>query len=202
MFTGIITALGSIAEMQRKPDGGAKIYIETPWDCNEIPIGASIACSGICLTLVEANNNRFVVDASDETINLTTMVNWSKGKRINLERALALGDELGGHMVSGHVDGKAVVTRIEREGDSYLLAFDVPDHLAPFIATKGSVALDGISLTVNRVKGSEFEIMVIPHTWMHTTLAEVKPESEINLEVDMLARYVARMTEFEKGKNS
>ena len=196
MFTGIITGLGSIAAMNRKPDGGARLHIDTPWDCTQIPVGASIACSGICLTLVDASDNQFVVDASDETIDVTTMAHWSEGARINLERALALGDELGGHMVSGHVDGKAVVTRIEQEGDSYLLAFVVPDHLAPFIAAKGSVALDGISLTVNRVNGTEFEIMVIPHTWAHTTLADADIGTEINLEVDMLARYVARMTEF------
>ena len=196
MFTGIITGLGSIAAMNRKPDGGARLHIDTPWDCTQIPVGASIACSGICLTLVDASDNQFVVDASDETIDVTTMAHWSEGARINLERALALGDELGGHMVSGHVDGKAVVTRIEQEGDSYLLAIDVPDHLAPFIAAKGSVALDGISLTVNRVNGTEFEIMVIPHTWANTTLADADIGTEINLEVDMLARYVARMTEF------
>jgi riboflavin synthase len=202
MFTGIITGLGSIAAMQRKPDGGARLRIDTPWDCTSIPIGASIACSGICLTLVEASQNQFAVDASDETIDVTTMAHWDVGTQINLERALALGDELGGHMVSGHVDGKAVVTRIEQEGDSYLLAFDIPSHLAPFIAAKGSVALDGISLTVNRVDGTEFEIMVIPHTWSHTTLAHAKPGGEINLEVDMLARYVARMTEFGKGQST
>ena len=202
MFTGIISALGSIAAIERKPDSGARLHIDTPWDCTDITVGASIACSGICLTLVEASKNQFVVDASDETIDVTTMADWKKGTKINLERALALGDELGGHMVSGHVDGKAVVTRIEQEGDSYLLAFDVPDHLAPFIAAKGSVALDGISLTVNRVNGTEFEIMVIPHTWAHTTLADVKIGDDINLEVDMLARYVARMTEYGKGQAS
>ena len=172
MFTGIITALGELVAINHKVDGGARLEIQTPWDCKAIAQGSSIACSGICLTLVDASANSFSVDASDETLKVTTMADWQVGRRINLERALALGDELGGHIVSGHVDGKGVVTKIMSEGDSYLMAFDLPESLAPFVAAKGSITIDGISLTVNRVKRTIFEIMVVPHTWSHTTLAD------------------------------
>jgi riboflavin synthase len=189
MFTGIITAVGELVAVNHKSDGGASLEIQTPWDCKAIALGSSIACSGICLTLVDATANSFIVDASDETLKVTTMAEWQVGRRINLERALALGDELGGHIVSGHVDGKGVVTRILSEGDSYLMAF---------VAAKGSITLDGISLTVNRVKGTMFEIMVVPHTWANTTLVDCAVGSAVNVEVDMLARYVARMAQFQQ----
>ena len=198
MFTGIITALGELVAINHKTDGGARLEIKTPWDCKAIAEGASIACSGICLTLVDATANSFMVDASDETLKVTTMQDWQVGRRINLERALALGDELDGHIVSGHVDGKGTVTKIQPEGDSYLMAFDLPEELAPFVAAKGSITIDGISLTVNRVKGTVFEIMVVPHTWAHTTLADCSDGSAVNIEVDMLARYVARMAQFQQ----
>ena len=198
MFTGIITAIGELVAINHKPDGGASLEIQTPWDCKAIALGSSIACSGICLTLVDATANSFIVDASDETLQVTTMAEWQVGRRINLERALALGDELGGHIVSGHVDGKGIVTRILSEGDSYLMAFDLPEELAPFVAAKGSITLDGISLTVNRVKGTMFEIMVVPHTWANTTLADADVGFAVNVEVDMLARYVARMAQFQQ----
>ena len=198
MFTGIITAIGELVAINHKSDGGARLEIQTPWDCKAIALGSSIACSGICLTLVDATANSFIVDASDETLQVTTMAEWQVGRRINLERALALGDELGGHIVSGHVDGKGIVTWILSEGDSYLMAFDLPEELAPFVAAKGSITLDGISLTVNRVKGTMFEIMVVPHTWANTTLADADVGSAVNVEVDMLARYVARMAQFQQ----
>jgi len=198
MFTGIITALGELVAINHKVDGGARLEIQTPWDCKAIAQGSSIACSGICLTLVDATANSFSVDASDETLKVTTMADWQVGRQINLERALALGDELGGHIVSGHVDGTGVVTKIMSEGDSYLMAFDLPEPLAPFVAAKGSITIDGISLTVNRVKGRIFEIMVVPHTWSHTTLADCAEGSIVNIEVDMLARYVARMAQFQQ----
>ena len=196
MFTGIITGLGSIAVMQRKPDGGARLRIDTPWDCTSIPIGASIACSGICLTLVEASQNQFAVDASDETIVVTTMAHWDVGTQINLERALALGDELGGHIVSGHVDGVAEIVALRDEGDSTRVTLRAPEALAKFIAPKGSVALNGTSLTVNEVNGTDFGINFIPHTKAVTTWGSAAVGDRVNLEIDTLARYVARLQDW------
>ena len=201
MFTGIITAIGSLTNMEHKPDGGARVKINTPWDCENIDLGASIACNGVCLTVVERDKSHFSVDVSEESLAVTSLKSWGEGSAINLERALAMGDELGGHIVSGHVDGLAEIMDIHQDGDSYRVKLEAPSHLAPMIAPKGSVALDGISLTVNEVEGNQFGIMVIPHTWTHTTLGENKVGDKINLEVDMLARYVARIISFHGGQN-
>ena len=201
MFTGIITAIGSLTRMEHKPDGGARVKINTPWDCENIDLGASIACNGVCLTVVERDKSHFSVDVSEESLAVTSLKSWGEGSAINLERALAMGDELGGHIVSGHVDGLAEIMDIHQDGDSYRVKLEAPSHLAPMIAPKGSVALDGISLTVNEVEGNQFGIMVIPHTWTHTTLGENKVGDKINLEVDMLARYVARIISFHGGQD-
>lgn len=201
MFTGIITAIGSLTSLDHKPDGGARVKIKTPWDCETIDLGASIACNGVCLTVVDRDHDHFSVDVSEESLAVTSLKNWHQGSAINLERALAMGDELGGHIVSGHVDGLAEIMSIRQDGDSYRVSLKAPDHLAPMIAPKGSVALDGISLTVNEVDGHTFGIMVIPHTWTHTTLGQNQIGDKINLEVDMLARYVARIISFHGGQD-
>ena len=182
--------------MESKSDGGARLRISAPWDCAQIPIGASIACNGICLTLIEAEGNVFAADASAETLRITTMKHWQTGKNINLERALAVGDELGGHIVSGHIDGVAQITAITKAG---AMEFELPQTLAPYIAPKGSIALDGVSLTINQVKGRKFSVMVIPHTGASTNLGNLAVGDEVNVEVDLLARYVARMRAFERA---
>ena len=160
---------------------------------------ASIACSGVCLTVVAVAGGRFDVDVSAETMAVTTLAAWQEGTQINLERALAMGDELGGHIVSGHVDGIGTLVSIDRDGDGYRLVIEAPEELAPLIAPKGSVAVDGISLTVNAVEGLRFGLMIIPHTWDHTTLATRQPGDKINLEADMLARYVARIVSYREN---
>ena len=193
MFTGIVTAIGRINRIDHNKGGDARFYIDTPWDCQSIALGASIACSGCCLTLVEAEGQTFAVDVSLETIAVTTLNTWEVGTEINLERALSMGDELGGHIVSGHVDGLGEIIDITRDGDGHRVVIDAPSDLAHLIAPKGSVTLEGISLTVNEVDGRRFGIMVIPHTWDNTTLKHRQPGDKINLEADMLARYVARI---------
>ena len=198
MFTGIITAEGTITRIAQNADGGAKLHIRTSWDCAQIPIGASIACNGICLTLIGAEGNVFAADASAETLRITTMKHWQAGQNINLERALAVGDELGGHIVSGHVDGVAQITAITKAG---AMEFELPQTLAPYIAPKGSIALDGVSLTINEVKGRKFSVMVIPHTGATTNLGNLAVGDEVNVEVDLLARYVARMRAFERAES-
>ncbi|PDH65665.1 MAG: riboflavin synthase, partial [SAR116 cluster bacterium MED-G04] len=165
MFTGIVTAIGRISRIDHNKGGDARFYIDTPWDCQSIALGASIACSGCCLTLVEAEGQGFAVDVSLETIAVTTLNTWEVGTEINLERALSMGDELGGHIVSGHVDGLGEIIDITRDGDGHRVVIDAPADLAHLIAPKGSVTLEGISLTVNEVDGRRFGIMVIPHTW-------------------------------------
>ena len=199
MFTGIITAEGVVERIAQKPDGGAKLHIRTPWDCTQIAIGASVACNGICLTLVEAEGYVFEADASTETFRITTMAHWQAGQHINLERALAVGDELGGHIVSGHVDSVAHITNIMKQGDSTHIEFELPQTLAPYVAPKGSIALDGVSLTVNAVEGKQFSVMVIPHTAAMTNLTSLALGDRVNVEVDMLARYVSRMREYERA---
>ena len=202
MFTGIITAEGVIERIAQNADGGAKLHIRTSWDCAQIAIGASIACNGICLTLIEAEGNVFQADASSETLNITTMKHWQTGKNINLERALTVGDELGGHIVSGHIDGVAHITAITKAGDGAgAMEFELPQTLAPYIAPKGSIALDGVSLTINEVKGKQFSVMVIPHTGATTNLGKLAVGDEVNVEVDLLARYVARMRAFERAES-
>ncbi|XDZ64565.1 riboflavin synthase [Alphaproteobacteria bacterium LSUCC0684] len=196
MFTGIIAALGEVALLEKKPDGGCRVEISTPWNCDDIDLGASIACSGVCLTVVERDGPCFAVDVSEESLAVTTLSGWNVGRKINLERALAMGDELGGHLVSGHVDGLAELVSITPDGDSYRLFLDAPHELAHLIAPKGSVALDGISLTVNSVEGRRFGVMIIPHTWEMTTLSLARSGDKINLEADMFARYVARIVSY------
>ena len=196
MFTGIVTAIGRISRIDHNKGGDARFYIDTPWDCQSIALGASIACSGCCLTLVEAEGQGFAVDVSLETIAVTTLNTWEVGTEINLERALSMGDELGGHIVSGHVDGLGEIIDITRDGDGHRVVIDAPSDLAHLIAPKGSVTLEGISLTVNEVDGRRFGIMVIPHTWDNTTLKHRQPGDKINLEADMLARYVARILNY------
>jgi riboflavin synthase len=200
MFTGIISDIGKVRHIRQGPD--TRIVIACSYDPDGIDLGASIACSGPCMTVVEKGRdsgvNWFAVEASPETMARTTIGAWKEGDAVNLERALKVGDELGGHLVSGHVDGLAEV--IEREevagtGGSVRFTIRAPAPLARFIAEKGSVALDGVSLTVNDVDGTDFTINVIPHTLAHTTLERAVPGTRLNLEVDQMARYVARLNE-------
>ena len=202
MFTGIITDIGRVREVAAR--GDTRFVIETGYDTRGIALGASIACSGVCLTVIETGPagekglGWFAVEASAETLSRTTLGSWSAGRRINLERALKAGDELGGHIVSGHVDAVARIADRRAEGDSTRFRIEVPVDFARFIAKKGSVALDGVSLTVNEVEGKVFGINIIPHTAAHTTLGAAAPGDPVNLEIDMLARYVARLAEAAK----
>lgn len=197
MFTGIISDIGIIEATEHRGDLRARIGCK--YDTNFIDLGASIACDGICLTVVDKGTGWFDVDISAETVSKTNIlqgsVAWPKGKKINLERALKLGDELGGHIVSGHVDGVASVVSVADDGDSTRFVFEAPAELAKFIAQKGSVALNGTSLTVNDVDGTQFGVNIIPHTKQNTTWGDVKKGDVINLEIDTLARYVARLHE-------
>jgi riboflavin synthase len=197
MFTGIITALGTVREVT--PVGAGKdmrLVITAPWkDTASIAIGASIACSGCCLTAVEIGPDWFAADASAETLGRTILGSWRPGTRVNLERSLRVGDELGGHIVSGHVDGVGEALSATPENASIRWRFRVPAPLSRFIAVKGSVAVDGVSLTVNEVDGDIFGVNIIPHTAEVTGFASLKPGDAVNIEIDMLARYVARMAE-------
>ncbi|MBP6737496.1 MAG: riboflavin synthase [Rhodobacteraceae bacterium] len=197
MFTGIVTDMGEVIALEQKGDLRARIA--TAYDVARIDIGASIACEGVCLTVVALGStprNWFDVEISAETVSKTNIGGWTLGQRINLERALKVGDELGGHIVSGHVDGVAEVVSCTPEGDSLRVTFRAPEPLAKFIAPKGSVALNGTSLTVNEVAGREFGINFIPHTQKVTTWGSVRPGDSVNLEVDTMARYVARLREW------
>jgi riboflavin synthase len=197
MFTGIISDLGEVVEVHQKGEELRRMSIACGYNPDSIDIGASIACSGICLTVVECgragNRTSFAVDAAAETLRATTAGSWRHGIKINLERSLRLGDELGGHMVSGHVDGVAEITARDDFLDSAGLWLRLPAALARFIAPKGSVALDGISLTVNEVKGDTFSVLIIPHTLKVTTLGAMQPGARLNIEVDQMARYAARL---------
>ena len=195
MFTGIVTAIGTVLSVTDR--GDRILRIGADWDCTALDIGASISHSGICLTVLTTDAHSYEVAASAETMRVTTLGSWSEGSTVNLERALCVGDELGGHIVSGHVDGLCDVVSITPEGDSHCVRLRAPKELARFIAPKGSVALDGVSLTVNDVEGSEFEINVIDHTWKVTTLGALDTGQKLNMEIDMLARYVARLAESE-----
>lgn len=200
MFTGIVTDMGEVLSVERQGDLRARIA--TSYDVDRIDLGASIACDGVCLTVValgHAPRPWFEVQISAETLSKTNIgtPGWAPGQRINLERALRLGDELGGHIVSGHVDGVAEVVSTRPEGDSLRVTFRAPEALARFIAPKGSVALNGTSLTVNEVEGATFGINFIPHTQQVTTWGSVAPGQSVNLEVDTMARYVARLREWE-----
>jgi riboflavin synthase len=190
MFTGIITDVGCVVAVERR--GDTLFTIGTQFDMDTVALGASIACSGCCLTVIDKAPGRFTVSASAETLS-KTLGSWTEGTEVNLERALCLGDELGGHIVSGHVDGVAEVISAAPEGDSWRYVFQVPDAFAKFMAPKGSVALDGVSLTVNEVEGSRFGVNIIPHTRQCTTFRVLSPGDRMNFEVDMLARYVARI---------
>ncbi len=200
MFTGIVTDIGTVLEVEQKGDLRARIG--TRYDVAGIDIGASIACDGVCLTVIalgDAPQNWFDVQISAETVSKTNLGGWVPGRRLNLERALKVGDELGGHIVSGHVDGLAEVVAMRREGDSTRVTFRAPHSLAGFIASKGSVALNGTSLTVNEVEGTNFGINFIPHTQTATTWGAVQVGDLVNLEIDTMARYVARLREWGQG---
>ncbi len=194
MFTGIITDIGEVLATDRA-GGDMRARIRTAYDTAGIDLGASIASDGVCLTVVALGEDWYEVDISAETLSKTNLGEWAPGRRVNLERALRVGDELGGHIVSGHVDGVAEVVGLAREGDSLRVTFAAPADLARFIAPKGSVALNGTSLTVNEVAGAEFGVNLIAHTQEVTNWGDVAPGQRVNLEIDTLARYVARLAE-------
>jgi len=194
MFTGIITDIGQIEQLEQRGDLRARIA--TSYDMARVDMGASIACDGVCLTVVNKGQGWFDVDISAESVSKTNISDWVQGHRINLERALRVGDELGGHIVSGHVDGVAEVVGLRKEGDSTRVTFRAPEALARFIAEKGSVALNGTSLTVNEVSGRDFGVNFIPHTQAATTWGGVAVGDRVNLEIDTLARYVARLADY------
>jgi riboflavin synthase len=190
MFTGIVTHLGVVESIV---DGSGRTLEIVPLAPMEgLTVGASVAHSGICLTLVELTERGWRVDASAETLARTTLGGWQRGERINLERSLRLGDELGGHLVFGHVDGVAEILAIEDQPGGHRMVFSLPPNLAPLVAVKGSIAVDGVSLTVTEVASDRFATVIVPHTWSVTTLHERRPGDRVNLEADMLARYVAR----------
>jgi riboflavin synthase len=201
MFSGIVNELGEIIEADEKSDGLRRLVVACNYDPDSIGVGASIACSGICLTVVErgvrADRSFFAVDAAAETLRLTTAGAWRRGTRINLERSLRLGDEMGGHLVSGHVDGIAELVTRDDFLDIASLTLRVPSALSRFIAAKSSVALDGVSLTVNKADSDTFSVLIIPHTLKVTTFGRLEPGARLNLEVDQLARYVARLMEMQ-----
>jgi riboflavin synthase len=190
MFTGLVQDIGTVKSIEAR--GDTRITIKTSMNLSKTPIGASICCSGVCLTVVQKDANSFAVDVSQESLSRSGIGLWTIGTIINLEPSLKLGDELGGHFVFGHVDAQAKIERIKQSGDSHIVTISVPNELAAFVAPKGSVTLDGVSLTVNDVRGNNFTVNIIPHTWEKTTLGLLKAGDKVNFEVDMLARYVAR----------
>ena len=198
MFTGIVTDMGRVREVV--PKGDTRFVIETNYDMDGIGIGASIACDGACLTVVEKGPDWFAVTASAETLARATLSEWAVDRRINLERPLRVGDELGGHIVTGHVDCLVEVVEMRAEGDSVRYLFQVPDEFAPYVASKGSVALSGVSLTVNEVEGTRFGVNVIPHTRAVTTFGDCRVGQRLNMEIDILARYVARLMQGDGGR--
>jgi riboflavin synthase len=196
MFTGIVTDVGTVRSAEQR--GDLRLVIATHYDLASIDLGASIACSGVCLTVVDKGDDWFAVDVSEETLSKTAADHWREGAKLNLERALRLGDELGGHIVTGHVDAVATVVGTCPEGDSTRIGVSVPKSLAPMIAPKGSITLDGVSLTVNEVRDADdgsthFAVNIIPHTAQHTSLGTIKAGQQLNVEVDVLARYIDRM---------
>jgi riboflavin synthase len=194
MFTGIVTDVGKVRHIEKR--GDTHVVIGTNYDPSSIELGASIACSGICMTVVDKGNAKdrwFAVTASGETLSKTTVGDWKVGDPVNLERPVRVGDEFGGHIVTGHIDGTAELVRATPEGESTRMTFQVPASLARYVAPKGSVALDGVSLTVNEVDGARFGVNIIPHTTSVTTFGRVKPGTKVNFEIDLLARYVARL---------
>ena len=198
MFTGIVSDIGTIETVEAR--GDTRVVVSTDYDTATIDLGASISCSGVCLTVVDLGPSWFAVDVSGETVGCTAQGQWTEGKRLNLERALKLGDELGGHIVTGHVDGVAEVLGVCADGDSKRIGFRLPRELAPFVAPKGSVTIDGVSLTVNEVgdepDGTHFAVNVIPHTQAETTLGELEAGQAVNIEIDVLARYLMRMESY------
>jgi riboflavin synthase len=196
MFTGIITDVGTIKSVEQR--GDVRLTINTAYACGAIDLGASIACSGCCLTVVDKGADWFAVDISGESMNRTAQGMWGVGRKLNLERALKIGDELGGHIVTGHVDGIGEVSAIDEVGGSHRVLVRVAADIAPFIAPKGSVTVDGVSLTVNEVtdnadKSAAFALNIIPHTWAVTAFADLAVGQAVNIEIDVLARYLARM---------
>jgi riboflavin synthase len=194
MFTGLVSDIGRVRQVEKR--GDTHLVIATHYDVAAMNVGASVACAGICLTVVDkgtAKDRWFAVTASGETLSKTTMGGWKAGTYVNLERPLRVGDEFGGHIVTGHIDGIAEVVSVAPEGESVRMVFLAPTKLARFIAAKGSVALDGVSLTVNETKGARFGVNIISHTAKVTTFGRLKPGGKVNLEIDLLARYVARL---------
>jgi riboflavin synthase len=194
MFTGIVTDIGRVRSV-RQTERDRRYEIETAWDTAGIDLGASISHAGCCLTVTEKGPGWFAVEVSGETLSKTTLGDWREGHSVNLERAAKLGDELGGHIVSGHVDGLGRVVSVTPEGGSHRIDIEVPAPLHRYIAAKGSITVDGVSLTVNAVEGQVFGLNIIPHTWQATTLGGLKAGDAVNLEIDMLARYLARWQE-------
>ena len=203
MFTGIVTDIGTVTSVESP--GDTRVVVSTAYDTATVDLGASIACSGVCLTVVDKGPNWFAVDVSGETISRTAKDQWTQGRKFNLERAMKLGDELGGHIVTGHVDGLGTIVAIAEEGGSHRLTVRAGPEIAPFIAPKGSVTVDGVSLTVNSVRdidgpdgqrGVEFGLNIIPHTWGVTTLGTVQTGQSVNIEIDVLARYLQRMEHY------
>ena len=196
MFTGIITDIGTVRSVEQR--GDLRLTIGCAYDMATIDLGASIACSGACLTVVDKGDGWFAVDVSAETIGRTAPGHWRQGARLNLERALRMGDELGGHIVTGHVDALGTIVEATSDGDSTRLSIEVPSALGPMIAPKGSISLDGVSLTVNDVDDGDgvtrFTVNIIPHTAAHTTLGALSASGAVNVEIDVLARYISRMT--------
>ena len=198
MFTGIVTDIGTVTTVESP--GDTRVVVSTAYDTATVDLGASIACSGVCLTVVDKGPNWFAVDVSGETISRTAKDQWTEGRKFNLERAMKLGDELGGHIVTGHVDGLGTVVALAEEGGSHRVTIRAGADIAPFIAPKGSVTVDGVSLTVNSVQDIdgqvEFGLNIIPHTWAVTTLGTIQMGQSVNIEIDVLARYLQRMEHY------
>ncbi|MES2422277.1 MAG: riboflavin synthase [Pseudomonadota bacterium] len=198
MFTGIVTDIGTVTRVESP--GDTRVVVSTAYDTATVDLGASISCSGVCLTVVDKGPSWFAVDVSGETISRTAKDQWTEGRKFNLERAMKLGDELGGHIVTGHVDGLGTVVALSEEGGSHRVTIRAGADIAPFIAPKGSVTVDGVSLTVNSVRDIdgevEFGLNIIPHTWAVTTLGTIHVEQSVNIEIDVLARYLQRMEHY------
>jgi len=201
MFTGLITDIGEVIDISSR-ENGKEVVISSSYDVDSIDIGASICCNGACMTVVEKNKvpegSNFIINISDESLSCTNLGKWSKGTKINLEKSLRLGDELGGHLVFGHVDAVGEVVSTEKIGDNLSIEISIPEDLAKYIARKGSISINGVSLTVNKVMDNRFQVNIIPHTLKHTTLSnlaisDIDNNKEVNIEIDMLARYAARM---------
>ena len=191
MFTGIVTDVGKVRAIEKK--GDTRIEIQTVYDTDDVDIGASIACSGPCLTVIEKGPGWFAVEASAETLDKTSLGHWAVGTKVNLERAMRIGDELGGHIVSGHVDAVIMIVDMLAEGDSVRFTFEAPANFAKYLAPKGSVCLDGVSLTVNEVQGNQFGVNIINHTQTSTSFSNRVVGDRVNMEIDTIARYVARL---------